>query len=83
MDFELRPVARGVRFGVAKDIIFVVTPDDQPAGVLLFILHKTQTFKRSGSPVYHISGYNHQIGLPCFEVRSYGLQSDQIGVNIG
>ena len=83
MDFELKPVAGRLRLSVAEDVIFVVAPDEQPACPLLPLLHKLQTFKGARPPVYHIAGYNHPIGLPRFEVGRYGLQPNQIGVNVG
>ena len=76
MDFKFKAVAGTLRLGVAEDVILVVTPNKQPPCPLLPLLDKPQALKGARSPVYHISGYNHLIGLPRFKVGRYGLQRD-------
>jgi hypothetical protein len=83
MDFKLKAGAGGLRLGVAKDVIFVVAPDEQPTCPVLSILDKLETLEGARPPVHYIAGHNHQIRLPRVEVGRYGPQRDQIGMNIG
>jgi hypothetical protein len=83
MDLKLQAAPRCIGPGMFQDVIFMISSDKQPAGGTLPFLHKPQTFKRTRPPINYVPGDNDRIGLPGFNMSSDGLESDEIGMNVG